>query len=228
MAATVREKDSASNMGDAREHLKRLDRQDWWRWGTVVLVTLLLTAGVFFLSLPASALGTEASGLDVRVSGLLAIVLIFDLFALYQQMVITRLRRELLQQVAVSTTLEMLRPPDPENQEGRTRERKFPRFHFDQRVSVTYKQGTKEQRVYGRSSDISEGGLGAVIPESLDPGTEMVVEVALGGDAKLTAPAVVRYRRGFHHCIEFVEISPKQAEGIRLACVGATPALQFH
>ena len=144
-------------------------------------------------------------------------------------MIITRLRREMTKQVAMAATLEMLRPPDRETEEGRGRRRRFPRFHFDQRISVQYMENGKQRRVYGRSSDLSEGGLGAVIPESLDPGTQVDVEVGLGTpDAKLTAPAVIRYRRGFHHCLEFVELTPAQAQQVRVACVDATPAMDFH
>jgi hypothetical protein len=220
-------KGSSITIADTREHLQRLDRQDWWRWITVIVVTFLLTTGVFLLSLPGLRTG-EQSGLNSGVAGLFAIIIVFDVFAVYQQSVITRLRRELMRQVAMSATLEMLRPPDPATEEGRRRPRKFQRFHFDQRVSVTYPEAGKERRVYGRSSDISEGGLGAVIPESLEPGTKIVVELTLGADAKLVAPAVVLHRRGFHHCIEFVKLSPEQAECVHSACVGATPALDFY
>ncbi len=34
------------------ERLHRVERQEWWRWITVIAITLLLTAGVFALSLP--------------------------------------------------------------------------------------------------------------------------------------------------------------------------------
>ncbi len=221
--------DSAAVIANTREHLKRVDRQEWWRWITVVIVTLLLTAGVFVLSLPALRRNFEEQrALDVGVSSLFAVVLLFDIFAVYQQIVITRLRRELTKQVAMCATLELLRPPDSETAQGRTRKRKSPRFHFDQRISVSYTSDGKERRVYGRTSDLCDGGLGAVIPESLDAGTEIQMEVALGvPDTKLCAAGVVRHRRGFHHCIEFVNLTPEQVRQIRVACVGATPAVDL-
>ncbi len=211
------------------KHLKQVDRQDWWRWITVVVITLLLTAGVFVMSLPALRRNFEEQrALDVGVSSLLAVVLLFDIFAVYQQIVITRLRRELTKQIAMSATLELLRPPDPAIVQGRRCKRRFQRFHFDQRVSISYVADGKEHRVYGRTSDLSEGGLGAVIPESLDAGTEIAVEVVLGApDLKLSATAVVRHRRGFHHCIELVDLTPEQVQQVRAACIGATPSMDF-
>ncbi len=218
---------TSASMVSTREHLRRVDRQDWWRWVTVVLVTLLLTAGILALSLPVLRRDfAEQHALNISVTGLLGIVLLFDIFAVYQQTVITRLRRELVKQVAMSATLEMLRPPDPETAQGRNHKRKFSRFHFDQLVKVIYLEGGKQRSVVGRSSDLSEGGLGAVIPEPLEPGTELTVEVALGTPhADLVAAGVVRRRRGFHHCIEFLELTAEQAQQIRAACVGATPTL---
>lgn len=51
-----------------------------------------------------------------------------------------------------------------------------------------------------------------------------MLEVKLGaGGNKLAAPAVVRYRRGFHHGLEFTAITPDQLEVIRRACDGALP-----
>ncbi len=219
-----------SSSTDPREHLKRLERHDWWRWMVVIAVTLALTAGVFFLSLPALRRSYEEQrALDLGVNSLFAIVLIFDVFALYQQVVISRLRRELTKQVAMSAALEMLRPPDPEVEDRASQQRRFSRFHFDQRVSVTYTEAGKQRRVYGRTSDISEGGLGAVIPESLEPGAKIAVEVALGTTGnKLAASGVVRYRRGFHHCIEFVDLPAEQAQQIQAACAGAKPALNLY
>ncbi len=220
---------TAAMIANTREHLKRVDRQDWWRWITVVFITLLLTAGVFALSLPALQRDVEEQReLNIGVTSLLAVVLLFDVFAVYQQVVITRLRRDLTKQIAMSATLELLRPPDAQVVEGRSRRRKFPRFHFDQRVSVSYTADGKERRVYGRTSDLSEGGLGAVIPESLAIGAEIAVEVALGvPDKKLSAAAVVRHRRGFHHCIELLNLTPEQVQQIRAACAAATPAMDF-
>lgn len=228
--ADLRRSDSRTTMAETHDDLKRLDRQEWWRWVSVFVVTILLTAGVFVLSFPTLRRNFEEQrDLDIGVTGLFATVLLFDLFAVYQQNMIARLRRELTKQVAMSATLELLKPPDPKVQEGRSIHRRFPRFHFDQRVNITAVIEGKQIKTSGRSSDISEGGLGAVIPESFEPGTEVEVELSLGfGDTKLVAPATIRERRGFHHCIEFVELTPEQVQEIRRACAGTTPMVDVY
>ncbi len=212
----------------ARSGLKRLDRQEWWRWATVLAVTLLLTIGVFVLSLPTfSRDAAEQHDLNRGVTGLFAIVIIFGIFTIYQQTVISRLRRELTQQVAIIATLEMLKPADAQTVEGRRRQRKCPRFLWDQRICVNGTIGDRRVEVCGRTSDISEGGIGAVIPESFPPGTVLNVEVGLGPEDKLVTPAVVRQRRGFHHCLEFMQLNSLDARRIREACIDASPAAEW-
>lgn len=217
----------SSTIAETRANLSRLDRRDWWRWGTVVTVTLLLTVGVLGLSTPSLRRSfAEQSELDIGVTGLLAIVLLFDVFAVYQQIVISRLRHDLTKQVAVSATLEMLKPVEPRIATGKMRVRNFPRYHLDQRVSVRATLAGKTTTLLGRTSDISEGGVGIVIPESLDVGTEVQVEVGMGSGV-VTASAVVRHRRGFHHGLEFLELAPAQGEQIRRACAGAVPVVDL-
>jgi len=87
--------------------LRRLDRRDWWLWGLVVAVLLLLCLG--FVSFT----WRDASGTDelfhlqrvVAVRSLLAAVGIFTLFAVYQQVLIKRLRTELAGELAASAAL---------------------------------------------------------------------------------------------------------------------------
>jgi len=96
------------------EHVKaeldRIDKRDWWLWGTALVMMSLLTVPVFLLALP--AFFKEYEGLlqlqtDTAVRGLLAIVLLFDGYAIYQQILIKRLRRDLGGQLFAVATLEL-------------------------------------------------------------------------------------------------------------------------
>ncbi len=216
-------------MQDADEQLKRLERQDWWRWATVVTVTLLLTLGVFALSLPELKRGfMDQSRLDLSVTALCGIVLLFDVFSLYQQVVIMRLRRQLGAQIGMVATLEMLKPVPPNANSPTPPIREFQRYHFDQRVAIKAVVRGKEITTHGRTSDLSDRGVGVVIPDSLQLGTPATVEINLGGESKLVIPSVLRYRRGFHHGFEFTGITPGQVETIHQACEGALPFFDFR
>jgi PAS domain S-box-containing protein len=73
----------------------RIERREWFLWSAAVVVTLLLTAGL------ASFLVREqddvSSLLPQAVRGLVALVLIFDIYTLYQQLQIHRMRRKLIE-----------------------------------------------------------------------------------------------------------------------------------
>src|ERR1700676_2901712 len=92
---------------DPSHHFRRMDRREWWLWSAAVAVTLLLTAGLASFLLPGLNLlpGLEQSEdgqptfllLPQVVRGLLGLVLIFDIYTLYQQLQIHRIRRKLVQ-----------------------------------------------------------------------------------------------------------------------------------
>jgi two-component system, cell cycle sensor histidine kinase and response regulator CckA len=71
----------------------RIERREWFLWAAAVLVTLLLTVGL------ASFLLREDdifSGFPQAARGLVGLVLIFDIYTLYQQLQIHRMRRRLV------------------------------------------------------------------------------------------------------------------------------------
>ena len=77
---------------------RKMERLEWWLWTAAVSVTLLLTAGLVSFLLPglegiASDQPTYSS-LPQLVKGLLCLVLIFDIYTLYQQLHIHTIRRE--------------------------------------------------------------------------------------------------------------------------------------
>ena len=76
-------------------NIRRIERREWFLWSAAVAVTLLLTAGL------ASFLLREEEGtsslLPGAVRSLVALVLMFDIYTLYQQLQIHRMRRKLIE-----------------------------------------------------------------------------------------------------------------------------------
>lgn len=78
---------------------KRIERREWWLWSTVVIVTLLLTLAIASFILPAlhhDDIFTQIH-LPQAVRGLLGLVLLFDIYTVYQQLQIHRIRRQLIE-----------------------------------------------------------------------------------------------------------------------------------
>jgi PAS domain S-box-containing protein len=71
---------------------RRIEARDWWLSATAVVVTLLLTSGIVLLTLTVDSPDQEKAALRVSVEGLIGIVLLFDLYVLYQRLQINRLR----------------------------------------------------------------------------------------------------------------------------------------
>jgi PAS domain S-box-containing protein len=81
-----------------RAVVKKIDRQQWLLWASAVIVTLLLTVGIVSFVVPAliQAGGDfESLHLALSVRGLVGLVLLFDIYAIYQQLQIHRIRKEL-------------------------------------------------------------------------------------------------------------------------------------
>jgi hypothetical protein len=154
---------------------------------------------------------------------------VFDCFAIYQQVLISRLRRQLTGQIGMMAALETLKPASLLDQAGRKERRRSPRYPFDQRVKVKTTTNGKEAIFFGRTIDLSPSGLGAVLPNSLVRGKEVSLEFSAGlGKPILTLSAIVRYANGFRHGLEFADVSAADAEHLRRACraVDATTTSQ--
>ena len=207
----------------ASSDLKRLERRDWWRLGWVLMVVILLAAGVSFLAYYAGDKDVlRESEVHIATTGLLAVVGIFVLFSIYQQVTIVALRRQIAAQVGMLATLELLRPVAKEDKHSSQR-RQFHRFYFD--AVLTVEAGSKRGAIYGRTSDVSEGGLGAVLPEPLGSGTTVRLEFPLadGSGEKFSIHALVRHRRGFYHGMEFQHITGPQKNVLKQICANAAP-----
>jgi PAS domain-containing protein len=79
--------------------MRQVERREWWLWLFVVVVTLVLTVGIASLAFSLTkATIDDAYSLDIRQSvwGLLGLILLFDIYSLYQQFQIYSVRRQLL------------------------------------------------------------------------------------------------------------------------------------
>ena len=76
---------------------RQVEAREWWLWGFAVIVTLVLTAGIVSLTVPANHHLQNAEWLDLKewVRGLAGLVLLFDIYTVYQQLQLQRIRREL-------------------------------------------------------------------------------------------------------------------------------------
>jgi diguanylate cyclase (GGDEF)-like protein len=83
-----------------RANMRRIVQRQWWLWSSAVLVTLLLTLGIASFAFPGLLSETEASfNLNLAVRGLVGLVLLFNVYTIYQQLQIHRIQRELGDQV---------------------------------------------------------------------------------------------------------------------------------
>src|SRR5581483_9708684 len=209
---------------ETQARLARLERWEWWRWTTVLIISIALAVGIIAEAYPhmRPAVVSETE-LGTILQGLLGLVLLFDVFAFYQQFQISRMRRDLASQIGMLSTLEVLRPPNPVEEVQQHNRRKAPRFLFDARLKVMMKANMRRQ-VFGRTRDISETGLGAVIADPLEPGDRVVLEFpVVGQDHPVIVHAVVCYRRGFHHGFELLAPEEDQAAVIRHVCRTSKP-----
>ena len=74
----------------------QVDRRQWWLWASAIVVTLLLTGGMASFTYLFDQSDPDFSfSLRQSVRGLVALVFLFDLYTIYQQIQIQRMRRQL-------------------------------------------------------------------------------------------------------------------------------------
>jgi len=90
---------SATKAGEsAGTRLRQAEHREWWLWSLAILVTLLLTLGIASVLLPLLAIQIDpfyVTNMRVAARGLVGAVLLFDIYTLYQQLLISRMRRRL-------------------------------------------------------------------------------------------------------------------------------------
>ena len=78
--------------------IRQVEGREWWLWGSAIAVTLVLTFGILSLALPVFHQGTdntESLNLKEWIRGLAALVLLFDIYTIYQHRQLQRVRRQL-------------------------------------------------------------------------------------------------------------------------------------
>jgi len=86
--------------GKTKDRLRRIEQREWWLWATAVIITLLLTAGILSFLPPLLHSGEQSESaftLQRAMWGLVGIVLLFDLYTVYQQLQLHRTRRRLFE-----------------------------------------------------------------------------------------------------------------------------------
>jgi PAS domain S-box-containing protein len=98
LARAIAEGSGGSKRAPARKLLRQVERRQWWLWASASAVTLLLTLGIFSFTFP-FLMGQEnpyySLNLRLSVRGLIGVVLLFDLYSIYQHLQIHRIRRQL-------------------------------------------------------------------------------------------------------------------------------------
>jgi diguanylate cyclase (GGDEF)-like protein/PAS domain S-box-containing protein len=91
---------TANQKKPAKSPIQRwqIEGREWWLWSLAVVVTLVLTFGIVSLTyfqLHPQAEGTYWTDLKEWVRGLACVVLLFDVYTLYQHMQLQRMRRRM-------------------------------------------------------------------------------------------------------------------------------------
>src|SRR6202165_1424833 len=93
-----------------RTNMRRIAKRQWWLWSSAVMVTLLLTLGIASFEFPGLLSGTEAFysfQLDLAMRGLVGLVLLFNVYTVYQQLQIHRIQSNLSDQVEALGKMEV-------------------------------------------------------------------------------------------------------------------------
>src|SRR5580704_2906934 len=80
------------------DNLRRIEKRDWWIWANSIFVMLLLTGALISFTLPSLSQGaTPLFRIKVTeaIFGLVALIVLFNVYTIYQQVLIKRLRRQL-------------------------------------------------------------------------------------------------------------------------------------
>ncbi len=78
--------------------MRQVEGREWWLWGSAVAVTLALTFGILSLAFPGLHPPTDnvhSLNLKEWVRGLAALVLLFNIYTVYQHLQLQRVRRQL-------------------------------------------------------------------------------------------------------------------------------------
>jgi diguanylate cyclase (GGDEF)-like protein len=107
---------AATDAKELAEERRRIEKRGWWVRGYSIFVILLLTFAVTSLTLPSILSGAETMfriKLTEAVFGLITLIVLFNIYTVYQEILIKRLRRQLLEKQDHSYILRNLAMIDP-------------------------------------------------------------------------------------------------------------------
>ena len=109
-----------------------------------------------------------------------------------------------------------LTKPDPSPAARARNKRRFPRYPFDVRVSVSVFRPDGLSHFWGRSTELGADGMGTTLTGELEPGEVVSMEFQLPLSASATKlRAIVRYRYGLHYGFEFLTVTQEQRHSIQ-------------
>src|ERR1700680_1314674 len=107
---------AATDAKELAEERRRIEKRGWWVRGYSIFVILLLTFAVISLTLPSLLAGAETI-FNIKyteaVFGLITLIVLFNIYTVYQEILIKRLRRQLLEKQDHSYILRNLAMIDP-------------------------------------------------------------------------------------------------------------------
>ena len=83
-----------------RDRLRVIERRDWWLWVCAILISLLLTAAIFSFGFPGLHVHypeLNYSPISDTILGLVGMVLLFDIYTVYQHFQIEAVRKQLIE-----------------------------------------------------------------------------------------------------------------------------------
>ncbi len=83
-----------------RERMGIIERRDWWLWVCAVFITLILTGGIVSFGFPALQLHHSewnSAPINDTILGLVGMVLLFDIYTVYQHFQIQGVRKQLVE-----------------------------------------------------------------------------------------------------------------------------------
>ena len=94
--------DARTQAEQIRDNMRRVARRQGWLWSSAVLVTLLLTLGIASFAFPGLLEHAEDASsflMTQAIRGLVGLVLLFNVYTVYQQLQINRIHKQLSDQV---------------------------------------------------------------------------------------------------------------------------------
>lgn len=103
----------------------------------------------------------------------------------------------------------------------RSWQRRHARYRADLTIKARILRANGYVEIAGRCSDIGHGGMGIVLTEEIASGEVLSLEFQFPGRSEVSAlRAIVRYRKGFTHGVEFLGLSAQQQEMVDAFCRG--------